>query len=540
MKNKVDFKLNSSVNRLEMIISIIIICYQVLYTIIPIRQVFHFLHISTIAPILVIIGFGFSVLDLLTNRYFLKAKYSYFLIATLVVLTVSAFVNINYSIVANAKIIIWQAVQMLFLYTAAWRMPKEKLKKTSFICYAIISITYVISAIVSIVQFLTLNSYHTVSLKDGVSIRQGFSDGRLFGVFSTPYFATMVAALIMLISPYLFKRTKNVLLKVWYCFSSYVLLMYILLTKTRSIIVALAVAFIVFMVLMVRNEIYKNRSNNQPLKQLHKRLFMLVSTIAVAFLISIGGFAVINNAHTIFPSDKVIITDDTTANQNNSNINDNDSVDGDNTNNNDENPFDNQDNNNNNASDNSSDNNLIFDPDSTIIDEDSFHRNDTGKDISNNRFKIWKNYVDAISKSPKSAIFGFSAGNYMEAIRDQNPDIYIVKYFEEKQTILFERGRIYDTHNGYLSIYVMTGILGVLVFGSFLILCIIKCAKHLFSKRKISDTVMLTTVMVVTILVSIFFDSDLFFRCTSTSVIFWFVAGILMHKIEEDEKIIEN
>ena len=45
---------------------------------------------------------------------------------------------------------------------------------------------------------------------------------------------------------------------------------------------------------------------------------------------------------------------------------------------------------------------------------------------------------------------------------------------------------------------------------------------------------MIFTLLAV-IVVSVFFDSDLFYKCTCTSIIFWMLAGFMMKAVDEGE-----
>ena len=96
---------------------------------------------------------------------------------------------------------------------------------------------------------------------------------------------------------------------------------------------------------------------------------------------------------------------------------------------------------------------------------------------------------------------------------------------------MYANGLIYDTHNGYLSVLVTTGVFGGLALGGFLISCFRRVWCYFIKNNMYSSKVLLLFILIFIILVSVFFDSDLFFKCTSTSVVFWLLSGVLMREI---------
>jgi len=153
------------------------------------------------------------------------------------------------------------------------------------------------------------------------------------------------------------------------------------------------------------------------------------------------------------------------------------------------------------------------------------------ENISNNRFTIWGEYLDIVFDNPLSTVFGFSLGEYQQHITNEYSDKYIVQHIKECYPSMFARGYIYDTHSAYVGALVMTGVAGVAVLFVFLILGLVKLMKALSKKQDVGLLVLFATL--VFILITSFFDSDLFFRCTSTSVLFWLISGFALKLTEE-------
>jgi O-antigen ligase len=120
----------------------------------------------------------------------------------------------------------------------------------------------------------------------------------------------------------------------------------------------------------------------------------------------------------------------------------------------------------------------------------------------------------------------------MTILRDRYPDRYVVRHIRENHPDAYEAGSVYDVHNAYLGAFVMTGMLGFLAVVVFLALCAKRVLQHILVQRQRSYGQLALFALVIVILVSAFFDNDLFFWCTNSSVTFWLLAGILLETTE--------
>lgn len=458
-----------------------VIIYQVLCLIAPIKAFLYDTHLNGISSMLALIGLCFWVWDILDERIFLKAKYSYLLIATLTVLIISSIVYINYGISKSLKVLIWQIVQMLLIYPACKRIPKDSLKKLICTIHKGMSILFVPAAIVSICQFIIYNGYY-IEISGG-EVRQGFQEGRLFGMFSDIYFASVFLLIMITASIYYAVITSNKFLRIAYICESVIFFIYLVLSRTRSTMLGLLFSVLVFAIVYFRYFFdNKSRIKISWVKNLLCVVLVLLSVISTRLVWNMTdkGFQQLQQL-----------------------------------------PFSNE---------------TTQGP--VIIHKESATRTDVSqKNISNHRFEIWSDYINVTSSNLKSIILGNSPGNYMTVIKELHPDIYIVNYIYNNYPGMYEKGLIYDVHNAYLSIYAESGIIGTLVFGAFLVSCVFSISKRLLKKVKnLSPALIATSIMIVSIMISAFFDSDLFFRCTSTSVLFWFIMGINMNILDSKDK----
>ena len=157
----------------------------------------------------------------------------------------------------------------------------------------------------------------------------------------------------------------------------------------------------------------------------------------------------------------------------------------------------------------------------------SFVRDDVEnkEDISNNRFKIWSDYIELVKTRP---LFGAGAQNYQAAMQKYFPDSYVV----EKE---------YQVHNGYLSLFVGSGIPGGLIMLAWALLLLIKMLKYIFAKRRDGyyRTVFILFLILVAGAASAMFVQMIFFSSNIVDVMFWLLLGFmfcLINKSDEEEK----
>lgn len=157
------------------------------------------------------------------------------------------------------------------------------------------------------------------------------------------------------------------------------------------------------------------------------------------------------------------------------------------------------------------------------------------ENITNNRIYIWKDYLEVTCAEPKTVFFGFSPRGYQPEIRERYPDIFIVSYIREHYPNTFQGGNIYDIHNGYLSVFVCTGILGTCFVGAFFLLWFRQLLGWIRSQKKLSCEALALLAELTLLLSAVFFDSDLFFYYNSTTLLFWILAGCSFRIMEPED-----
>ena len=465
--------------------ALIVMVYQAIYLVMPIRWCIYRFHLNPFSYALAMIGLLFAIVDFLFTGYWKKNKASYLLLGIIAILTVSAVINYQYNFVQSVKSVIWQTVQMLVLFPLCTRFSKDKVIILFRRFFTAVCCVYIPGIIISLYQFLEGKRYAIIV--DKVSTRQGYSEGRLFGVFSSPHFSSVCMLILGVLAIYFFTKTTKKSLRAMYVIFAVLFFTYVTAAGARSVQVGLACALAVSAFLFVRN-----RMQNKKIKA--KRLIsavIAVAMIGVCFL----SFSV---CKTVLNWEKIgymSITREIEYDENGNPIfPDDDDED-----------------------------------DPNELEKEGLQRDDVNlSNISNNRFTIWTNYLETLVKSPVSIAVGMSPSGYMEKIIENSPDLYIVQYIESHYPDMFAKDRIYDTHNAYLGALVMSGVVGLILLFTFLILGFIRIVKHIHANRTVSAEFILGFALLVFILAASFFDSDLFYRCTSTSVNFWVLAGFTL------------
>ncbi len=463
-----------------------VLLYQTLWQIVPVRVFLCNTGLDVISSVLAVLGFAFLAVDIFIERTAVKSKYSVFLIAAVAVMGLSSLVYIKYGWVDNAKVIVWQVVQMFLIYSFYLRMDRERLRAYLRDMFIIISAVFTVAVIASLYQYVMQTSY--VVQVDGGNCRQGFQEGRLFGVFGSIYFASLLISLLGVGSVYSAVKSRKKWLKALFALQALLFFIYVVLSGTRSVLVALIIGIILCAAVCARNIINSRKIN---FKKWGKALCAAAASVVCA-VVFLGAYASAEKLLVKIPSWAGTVQDET--NQPQPGLPDEDVSD-------------------------------------AVID-DILTRPDVHGDVSNNRFSIWKDYFNCVFSGVKPALLGFSPGAYMKIIKQEFPDIFIVSYIRDKYPLSYSLDRIYDTHNGYVALAAGTGLLGLLAMGAFLALYAYTTLRHFIRSKKTELFEVLLFTLLAVIVVSVFFDSDLFYKCTCTSVIFWLLAGFMMKEID--------
>ena len=234
-----------------------LVLYQTLWQIVPVRVFLLNTGLDIISPALAVVGLAFLLVDIFIEKTIFQSKYCVFLIAAVVIMGISSLLYINYGWADNAKVIVWQVVQMFLIYSFYLRLNKEELQKYSRNIFIVISAIFTVAVIISIYQFIMQISYNTPV--EGSNNRQGFQENRLFGIFGYVFFAPLMSLLLGMGAVYSSVKAKRVWLKVLFAVQAVLFFIYVVLSGTRSTLVSMIFGIAVCGALIARNILTEKR-----------------------------------------------------------------------------------------------------------------------------------------------------------------------------------------------------------------------------------------------------------------------------------------
>ncbi len=467
-------KIMSILNKTSIVYSVVVLIYQLAYTIVPVRQFLNYTGLTVISSLMAVGGVAIAVLNTMFNRKIFISKLVWLLITILGIMGVSTLLNFEYGFTQNIKTIIWQVALLLVIFTSSFSNESNYLITCFKWTYWILNVFYLPALIISLYQYY--NNIHYIANVEMGTVRQGFVEGRLFGIFSSPHFAAISTVVLLLASLYYLFLTNNRALKSALVVIAVLNFLYTVLSGSRSASLATCATVLIIAIVVFYKKAFLNFKFGKII-----RLFIAV---VLSFTVTAGTYALFD----VTARANVFI-----LKQINQDIG--------------------QD----------------IPEDEMPEDEPIYEREDIEMgNVSNNRFTIWREYIEVALGNVKTALFGASPGSYMIYTAENYPDKYIVSHIKEIAPNMYEHGIIYDTHNAYIGAFVSTGIIGFILLLAFLVICAIKVLKRIFSKKDVSLELILAIAFVVFTLAVSFFDSDLFYKCTGTSVIFWLFCGILV------------
>lgn len=473
------------INRIISIyIGLVLLCFT-LYTIAPFVTIIGKTPLYSSKTYLGLVGGMLLCVDLFTNKGLWRGPHVIYLYAVAAVSVVSSLLTVQYGIKQNLFMICWVVVQFALVYSCCYRMGKDAFGRyVRRLFYALLGI-WAVACAISIGQYLFQIGYRYVAdprSDDASLVRQGFYGSRLFGVFNPLNHAAYVSLMLLLGSIYYLTKERQVWKKLLLLLADTMLFGHIMLSGSRSAAVSLMLC--VFIGVWC---ISWSRAKQS-----------VISKIAVASVLALLATVVFMP---IYQSVKIGVGKLPVVMDTLSDDSFQDVID-----------F------------------SVDDLDQKIPSEDLLEREELEGNVSNDRFRIWKDYLGL---TDDIGLVGLSPGNYMMYIRDHYPDLFIVDYVRDNFPEKYEAGVIYHVHNGYLMVLVSTGIVGFLILVVYLILCVAKCLTYIAKHRTLGAEFVVLLMIAASGAVSAFFDKGIFFMDSAPTFYFWFVLGILMKLVTD-------
>lgn len=199
-------------------------------------------------------------------------------IAFTILVVVSALVNYENSLFGNLKTAVFMfAFICLFAYYGHWVYTTKSGRKHLKTLLTVVFVIFTVFCFISLLQLLGLQSY-IITLETGEIKRQGFTDGRLFGIMNHPNAEAAIAVLAMVFFAYLLltRETKHKRIAMMIIVINY---LYFVATGSRSARICLAMVFLICWIVAGKE--------NLPIEGLDSKWFTR-KMIAIAGILSLA------------------------------------------------------------------------------------------------------------------------------------------------------------------------------------------------------------------------------------------------------------
>lgn len=401
---------------------------------------------------ILIAGCLLALWQLVTVRKNLRTRDTGLLFLFVISLCIGILLNRNYGFVDNVFGLLTFGFQLVLFYYMSQTATESDftwiIKRIVLLC----SFLWDIACLGSIVQYILNIRYVCKYVAEENAVRQGFTDGRLFGLFTDPNFAAFTSLLLIFGLWYVLQKTKMPLIRIFSYSSIVINVIYIVMSNSRTVylsVIGSVIFFVLFRAYKAGQDKY--RTAGAMAKHLLFRGFLAIIMILAVYLVI------------LFPLKgvaKIIAPERNTETE--------------------------------------------------MVREDVNTEN-----ISNNRFTIWKAYLQLYTKQPT---FGFSMRSAIPYAMANEPYSYLAE-------------TRYVTHNSYISLLVETGIVGFLIMAIFMLSLFIRAVRRCRKKQAVPETYTLFAVWILSILIFCLCFHDIFFTLNLETMLFWMGLGYINNHI---------
>lgn len=245
--------MKENINRLTCIYIIFYALYSLSTRIIPTAVLCQGTAADILYKTVILVGCLLAGCTLFRIRKSLKGNTLWYLfVCFILILIFSAISNYRYGFLDNALGILTFFSQVTVFFFLPHTMPEEQIGKCMQFVSLAGSLLWAPACIVSLYQYIRNISYRTPN-PSGFQVRQGITDGRLFGVFSDPNFAAFTSLILAILLVYTWHRTTKKWVKLYCMLNIICCLLYLIMSNSRTIYIA-ATGTIFFFVFLTTYE----------------------------------------------------------------------------------------------------------------------------------------------------------------------------------------------------------------------------------------------------------------------------------------------
>ena len=297
------------------------------------------------------------------KRFILNNVVLAILFAFLVSYVISMILNLRYGFITPIKTFFWMVLQYCLLLATDQNRSIDSYRKEITFVSVFYLIYMAVAGLISIIQMFL--RYGTVTVINGQYVKSGFVWGRLWGVFTDPNYASVMAVIAILFSLYYIytcgKKWQKALL--WVNIIIQTLYIGFSDSRTGMVVAFIALGFFVYC-LMIQKQQKRNL--------IVKNAICITMAVVVAFAY-IGIIQLSKKGFNLLTEIKI------------ENIN-----------------------------------HMAAEEKQELI---IGREQDVNNDISNRRFDLWKSAVETIAEKP---VFGLSFNNIVPFVKENLPDTYLI------------------------------------------------------------------------------------------------------------------
>ena len=407
-------------------------------------------------------------------RYFIHNKLFWLSLLFVLSYVISFLLNIEYANMNTIKTLLFMGIEFCLLLATDERKDFKAKKRELKLILTVFNFYMFISSIASIV--LLACGYGNIVERNGQKILSGFVWGRLWGVFTDPNYASVLASMAIIISLYAFKKYKKVIWRIFNVINICLQLVYITLSDSRTGLVVLFLSLVVYFGFFFASFDFHL---NVPLK----------SVLCIVLALCVSAFALFAVKAVNKTYDAIIVSIAQNEEKNNDIVNDK--------------------------------------TDNKIIAFELGREDDIKQDISNRRFALWGSALETVKLKP---FFGVSFESLVDFVSDNLPETYLVNN---------DLGAFGNYHNMLFNVLVGQGIVGAVIILIMIIYAGINLIKILYNSYGKEDYLLLLMIftLLVSVLASAMFVSEVIYAISVNMMLFWYLLGIMLSYKEKRNEV---
>lgn len=237
-------------------------------------------HISTY---LGLIGAVLMALDLFTNRGLWRGIWCWLLYGVAFMDVIASLRTMRYGVKDNLFDLCWVVIQFALVYSLAQRVGKERMRRFLRNLFYVVLVIWGIACCVGLYQYLFRIGYTYVANPNTTSpelTRQGYYQSRLFGLFMGLDYAAYTSMFLFVgCMQGVVTRGKHWAGRAALAVAALVLVTHVILSVSRSALIALILYAVCFTVLLVRNRC----GSMKQLKRLGVSVLAVVCAVVVCW-----------------------------------------------------------------------------------------------------------------------------------------------------------------------------------------------------------------------------------------------------------------